>query len=401
MHEARNPQIPWPILGNACLMAFATWAPTFCVPPMEHILKEEFLLTHAQTSLLFTGPALMLAAVGLLGGFLADRIGAKKAIGIGAIIMVIGATLRGTATSTSSLLAFTFIYGAGLGLSFPNLPKMVSGWVSHEKIGMALGMYTATMFAGQALAVAITISLIFPITNSFQGVFLIWSAPLVAATISWWVLVKEPPHLSIESESVNRVGIPLRQVLRNQKLWLLASLFLMLCFFNSIWVGWSPALLMLKGATPDLAGLITSITLWVGIPAALFIPRLSYRVGLRKPFLWAGMITLAISAWVAIEVSLPLSWPLMAVSGVALNSMIPIIFAIPLEMIPRGSVGAATGLVISIGNIGAVIGPLIGGRILDLTGNLDLSLIVLIAVSVAAIGIAFRLPETGPKARNK
>ena len=99
---------------------------------MEHILKEGFFLTHAQTSLLFTGPLLMLAAVGFPGGLLADRFGAKKIIGIGAIIMVIGSILRSTATSASSLLAFTFIYGAGLGLSFPNLPKMVGGWVSRE-----------------------------------------------------------------------------------------------------------------------------------------------------------------------------------------------------------------------------------------------------------------------------
>ena len=384
-------------MGNACLMGFAIWAPIYCVPPMEHIIKAEFLLTHAQASLLFTGPFLMLMVVGFPGGFLADRIGAKKAIGIGAIIMVIGAILRGTATSASSLLAFTFIYGVGLGLSFPNLPKMVSGWVSRQKVGMALGMYSAAMFAGEALAVGITIPSVFPITNSFQGVFLMWSAPLVAATISWWVLVKEPPRLSIESDSVNRVGITLRQVLRNQNLWLLASLYLIICFFFNTWVGCSPAFLMLKGATPDLAGLVTSITLWVGIPAAFFIPRISDRVGLRKPFLWAGMITLAISAWVAIDVSLPLSWPLMAVTGIALTSMIPIIFTITVEMIPGGSVGTASGLVISIAMIGAVIGPLIGGRILDLTGSLDQSFLVLIAVSAVATGIAFRLPETGPK----
>ena len=52
-------------------------------------------------------------------------------------------------------------------------------------------------------------------------------------------------------------------------------------------------------------------------------------------------------------------------------------------------------------NIGGVVGPFISGRIFDITGNLDLSLIVLIATSVVAAGIAFRLPETGPKAQAK
>ena len=401
MREIRNSRTTWVILGNLCLMALAMWAPMFCVPPMEYILKEDLLLTHAQTSLLFTSPTLMLAAVGFPGGLLADRIGAKKAIGIGAIIMVIGVILRSTASSASSLLAFTFIYGAGVGLAFPNLPKMVSGWVSREKAGMALGMYSAAMFAGEALALATTISLILPATGSFRGVFLVWAMPLIAATILWWVTVKEPPHLGTESEPTSQAGIPLRQLLRNHNLWLLASLFFLLLFFYNVWVGWSPALLMLKGATPDLAGLITSVTIWVGIPAALLIPRLSYRVGLRKPFLWAGMITLAVSAWLARGVSVSLSWPLMAVSGFVLNAMVPIVFAIPLDMIPIGSAGVASGLVISIGNIGAVIGPLIGGHILDLTGSLDISLVILIAVSAAGIGIAFRLPETGPKATHE
>jgi cyanate permease len=401
MHESRDSQTPWVIIVNTCLMAFAGWAPTYCVPPMEYIIKEEFLLTHAQASLVFAGPILMVAVVGLPGGLIADRIGARRVIGVGAIIMMIGTILRGTATSASSLMAFTFIYGAGLGLSFPNLPKILSGWVSRQKIGLASGMYSSAMLAGEALAVAVTIPLVFPITYSLQGSFLMWSIPLVAATISWWALVKEPPQLSVKSESISAVGTNLRQVLSNKNLWFLASIFLILCFFFSVWIGWSPTLLMLKGATPDLAGRITSIALWVGIPAALFMPRLSYKLGLRKPFLWGGMITLAISAWIAIDVSLPLSWPLMVVSGIALNSMIPIIFALPVEMIPGESVGTASGLVISIGMIGAVIGPLISGRILDLTGNLDLSLLVLISVSAVAAGIAFRLPETGTKAGNK
>lgn len=401
MDQVRNSQVPWLIVGNACLMGFAVWIPTYCVPPMEHIIKTEFLLTHTEASLLFASPSLMLMAVGFPGGFIADRIGAKRAIGIGVIIMVIGATLRGIATSTSSLLSFTLIYGVGLGLSFPNLPKMISGWVSPKKVGMALGIYSAAMFAGEALALAITVPLIFPITHSIQGVFLMCSAPLVVAAIAWWILVKDPPHLSIERDPASRIGVSLYKVLRNQNIWLLAGLYLIICFFYNSWIGWSPALLILKGASPDLAGLMTSMTLWIGIPAALIIPRISDRTGLRKPFLWGGMITLAICAWAAMDVSILFSWPLMAVVGIALTSTIPIIFAIPVEMIHRDSVGTASGLVISIGMIGSSIGPLIGGRILDLTGNLDLSLILLVVISAVATGIAFRLPETGPKARNK
>ncbi|MFC1938580.1 MFS transporter [Chloroflexota bacterium] len=119
----------------------------------------------------------------------------------------------------------------------------------------------------------------------------------------------------------------------------------------------------------------------------------------RKPFMWGAMIALAICAWVAINVSLPLSWPLMALLGFAFSSMIPIVLALPIEMVPREAIGIASGMVISIGNIGGVIGPYIGGRIFDLTGSLDRSLLLLIGIAIAGAGLAFRLPETGPRVR--
>ena len=70
-------------------------------------------------------------------------------------------------------------------------------------------------------------------------------------------------------------------------------------------------------------------------------------------------------------------------------------------MMPEEEVGTASGLILSIGYIGGVIGPLVGGRILDVTGSLDPSLIVLSGVSIAMAVVAFILPETGTRNRVK
>jgi hypothetical protein len=64
-------------------------------------------------------------------------------------------------------------------------------------------------------------------------------------------------------------------------------------------------------------------------------------------------------------------------------------------MIPNEVVGAASGLTLSVGWLGRFIGPLIGRNILDLTGSLNLSLALLIRVSIATAGIIFKLPDTG------
>lgn len=399
MQQERSTGIPWTVLSCASLMAFAMWAPVFCVPPMEHILKEELLLTHAQTSLLFTTPILMLVIVAIPAGLIADRIGVRKAAGIGAIIIVVGTILRGTATSASSLLAFTSIYGIGFGLLYPNLPKLVSAWVPKEKAVVATGIFTAGIMTGAALALAITMPLIFPITNTFQGVFFIWSIPPIAAAILWWTLVREPPRNNLYSEPATRYKTLFLKVLRNKNLWLVAIILLLNEFFFLSWIGWAPALMMLKGATIDLAGLVTSIVLWISIPTVFLMPRFAYKMGLRKPFLWLPSIIGAIVAWGAIHIDLSMSWLPMALVGIIDSTRLVIILSLPVELMPEEEVGTASGLVLSIGYSGGIIGPLIGGRILDLTGSLDLSLLVLSGVSIAMAVIAFILPETGTKAK--
>ena len=399
MNQKEISGMPWTILGSACLLAFAMWAPMFCVPPMEHILKEELLLTHAQTSFLYTVPILMVIAVAIPAGFVSDRIGVRKAAGIGVIIMALGAVLRGTATTSTSLLVFTFIYGVGLGWCYPMLPKLMSTWAQREKAGVATGIYAAAMNVGIALAMALTISVVFPITNTFQGVFLIWSIPPIAAAIVWWIVVKEPPASTIHIEPTNKDKAPLRQIFQNRNLWLVTGLLLLEDFFFYTWSGWAPALMMLKGASASMAGLIASITVWVAIPTVLFMPRLVHKLGLRKPFLWGSSAILALAAWGAVHVSLLMSGPLMALVGFAGFTRYVILLALPIEIMSPDEVGTASGLMLSVGSVGGIIGPLIGGHILDLTGSLDLSLLVLVGASIAAIGIALKLPETGPRVR--
>jgi len=381
-------------------MSFAIVAPMSSVPPMEHIIKEELLLTHAQTGLLYIAPLIMIIALSIPGGILADKIGIRKTAGIGAIITVVGSLLRGTTADFSSLIAFTFIYGAGVGLVFPNLPKLVSGWVPRERAGMATGIFSAGIYAGVGSPLALTMSAVFPVTNSFQGVFLIWSLPAIAATIVWWLIVRDPSHSNdTRSELLQQRQTPFRQVLTNKSLWLAAGIFFVHNFFTYLWTGWAPALMIQKGATSSLAGLITSITLWAGLASIFILPRLSDRFGLRKPFIWIPSIILTLASVGVIFITIPLSWGLMAMVGIVHSTRAAITMVLPVEMVPKEAVGAASGLMFSIGFIGGVVGTLIGGYLFDLTGNLTQSFLVLFGVQAVAIALALKLPESGSRPR--
>ena len=68
----------------------------------------------------------MLATLAMPSGALADRIGIRKAAGIGVIVIILGSLLRGTSISFATLLAFSCLYRAGWGPEYPNLTKLVA-----------------------------------------------------------------------------------------------------------------------------------------------------------------------------------------------------------------------------------------------------------------------------------
>ena len=391
--------MPRRVLFSTFAVGFAATAPTFCVPPMEHILKEQLFLTHTQTSLLFVAPIIMLAAIAIPAGLVADRIGVKKATGIGLIVMAIGAIMRGTATDFQSLLAFTFVYGFGGGWILPNLPKIVRTFVQRDKATVVTGVISSGLPLGMALGLALTMPVIWPVTNSYQGVFFIWSIPVVIVTVIWWALVKEPRKSSADSEVLETQTTSFRTVLSNKQLWFVSALMFLHNFFVFTWNGWSPVLMLMKGASPSLAGLIASTALWTCIPAYLLMPRLSYKLGVRKPFLWIPSVVLAIAAWGATQVSVTASWFLMALVGIANGTRFITLLALPAEMMDKKEVGTASGIVISIGFAGGVIGPLVGGYILDNTQSLDLSFMVLMGLSLVTAFLASRMLEIGPRRR--
>jgi CP family cyanate transporter-like MFS transporter len=175
----------------------------------------------------------------------------------------------------------------------------------------------------------------------------------------------------------------------------------LLLFLNNVhfytWSAWTPSLLMMKGATPQLAGLIASSRGWASLPAMFLMPWFSYKVGLRKPFMWGSALLLAVASWAALSLPVPWGWPLMATVGITVGGTFSMILALPLEMLPKESVGAASGMVLSVGYIGGIAGPWLTGRILDSTGSLDAALVVLIATALIWVVIAFLIPETGTR----
>ena len=394
-----NYKIPWNILIIAIFLNFCTWAFLFITPPMETILSANLHISHFQTSLLFSAPILMIVLVAIPAGIIADRIGLKRAIGIGAIIACIGAVLRGTASTYSGLLIFSLIFGFGMGWTFANLPKLARSCSSSQQTSFVMGIINGFgLLGGIGTALAITVPLIYPLTNSYHGVFYVWSVPLLIATILWWVIVREPPCPSTEIESEQTESVGLKQVLKDKTLWLLAFIHLLHNIFFYTWSGWLPTYLLQKGVGLSLSGLLTSIMLWVGIPTVILVPMLFSKTNISKRLLiWVPSLIFAFLAIWIIYASEFAIWFIMVIAGIINILRFNTLLSLPVEIMPKKHAGVAGGVVVAIGYIGAVIGPTMAGQILDITGSFQTIFVILAVLSLIAMGLTFLIPSTNKK----
>lgn len=395
MQSGVKPQNPWIILVCIWLMGFALETPLVCVSPILHIITEELRLSHAQAGIIFSIPLIILAATAVFGGALADRIGIRKAAGIGIIVIVVGSLLRGTSTNFSTLLAFSCLYGIGFGMVFPNLPKLTSTWFPPGKIGFATGVYSTGIACGIALSLAITLPVIYPITRTFQGVFYVWTIPAIAAAIVWWITIKEPQPIDRQNKPVENISRSSYRIWTNRNLWLIAGIFFLGNYIGFTWLGWAPQFLMSKGAPPVLAALMSSVMCWVSIPFTFIGPWISDRIGSRKIVLWPSFILLFLALAIVIYAPLAYCWAIVVAVGIAIGVQLPLTLALPPDLFPAKTIGMASGMTMSVGYIGGLVGPWASGYMLDITGTFNLPFIVLSILSIISACIALKLPKTG------
>ena len=178
------------ILACAWVLAFSAYCPLLALSPIVHIIRQELHVSNEAMGILFSIPVGMLIAVAIPGGWLGDRIGARKTVALGAVVMAAGSLMRGFAGTFHLLMAFTVLYGIGFSIMFPNLPKLMSIWFPPEKVGVATGVYGTGITIGSTLALALTLPVIFPLFHTIQGTFFFWGVPAGIAAILWLLLLQ-------------------------------------------------------------------------------------------------------------------------------------------------------------------------------------------------------------------
>jgi CP family cyanate transporter-like MFS transporter len=398
MSEARSSKRGYYLLACLWPLGFFMNGLMFSIPPLMDILKTDLQITYEQSGLIFSVPLLMLILFSVPSGWLGDTIGPFKAIGIGSVLVGVGSSLRAVSVDFYSLLLFISIYGLGWALVLSNVPKLLRRLFPGENLGTATGIFTTSIVAGPGFILFLTRTWVFPYTESWRQAFLFWGLFALLSSAIWWVVTRTAAFERKESRERTLRKIGLRAVLKTNILLtgVIISVINFIFYSISAWLG---LFLESQGSSHQSAAFVVSLCSWAGILGNLLLPRISDYIGMRRPLVLAGSVIMGVTCLLVPYIPLVLEWLAALVLGTFIAGTYSIALILPAETLDDHDVALGTGLVLSLGYIGGLIGPWIGGFILDSGGSFTHLIYVLLASSLVMLFAAIVLQETGHRTK--
>jgi len=345
-------------------------------------ITKDLHLSASQKGFLVGVPILSGSVMRIVVGRIAETWSIKKAgyitIAGAALGLLLGAML---ARSYGALIGVGLLLGCS-GASFAVALPLASRWFPPERQGIALGVagagnsgtVIATFFAPRIAA-----NLGWPATMALALL------PLLAMTVVWTVLAKDPPKRQAPSD--------VRSVLRDGDFWLL-------CFVYSVtfggFVGLTTFLPLFLHGEYKLdaigAGNVTAVAAFLGSAArplgGFIADRITGRAVAAVVLSVVAMCALVVGAHVSTAVTTAAVFVMLAALGAGNGAVF--------QMVPRrfpSEIAVVTGMVGAAGGIGGFYLPTMLGVLKDSTGTYLSGLCVyagMATIAVLVVGVAGR-----------
>jgi len=140
------------VVWSAYLIVFLS---RLCVGPLAPFLKTSFHLDNAQIGGLISATAVAYAPTLVFAGWLADRIGVRRALIIGTVITGVCIGAAALAPSYLVLLVLLAISGFGCGFIYPTAVKAIMVWFPARERGTAVGINQSAVNISGMLGAAV------------------------------------------------------------------------------------------------------------------------------------------------------------------------------------------------------------------------------------------------------
>lgn len=362
--------------------------------PLLSQFQAEFQVSAATLSLLTTLPLLCWGVLAPLAPLLSRRYSNETIILFATAVIGLGSVLR-IGGALPVILIGTVLVGAGIAVNNVLLPSLIRRDYP-SRVGPMTGLYTLAVVGGAALASAVAVPLMTALGGEWRSSVGVWTGLAALGVLAWLPAVfgrqTHARALRTDGPSVwrNPHALPVTLYMGFQSL----------VFFT--WLTWLPRVLQDSGFTAAQAGLLLAFANVVQLPFTLAVPVLAARPRLLVPLaVGTALVSAAGVTGLLLAPLTPLPWLLMM--GIGAGSTFPLaLMFIAVRAQDVAQVPQLSALAQGFGYALAAAGPFIFGALHDVTGDWQVPLIFLLAMTgvVLVTGVAAgreRLPAAaGP-----
>jgi MFS family permease len=407
----RRLSVPNQVLGILCLMYLTLYIDRVNIATAGPVMTAELGLSNADFGLAVSAFAWPYALLQLLGGWLGDRLGARRMLALSGVMVCAATMLTGLVGGLTSLLAARLALGFGEGAAFPTATRALAAWLPEARWGFAQGITHAASRLGNAAAPPLVAALILGL--SWRGSFVVLGALSLVWVALWlWRFRDDPrahPDLSAAATAALRPTaaqappVPWFALLRR----MLPLTAVDFCYGWTLWVflTWIPSFFA-RNFHLDLkhsAG-FTGCVLLAGVfgdsLGGIASDRIYRRTGnlgaARRNVIIAGM--LGCFGFLIPVVSVPnLTTVVICLSAACfcVELIVGPIWSVPMDIAPRYA-GSASGMMNFGFGLAGILSPYLFGAVVDRTGSWTLPFLGSILLLPIGAGLAFLMHADQP-----
>lgn len=410
----------WHIVTASFFILFVTVGVAIYSPPVFLVpLQEHFGWSRAAIA---TGGAIAALVSGGFSPFVGvwiDRYGARRVMTVGAILMGSAFALLGRLESLWQLYASYALAGAGVTcVAFIPNQTLISNWFVRRR-GMAMGIATAGIGFGGLTIAPLSAALIDGVGWRMSFVSLSLLIFVIVVTLTLTVVRDRPSDLGLlpdgdppEPLSLSQLsapppaakppGISLGESLKTSAFWIISIANLLFVFGGLSIIGHLVAFLDDAGFDNRFAAATLGGALGVSVGGRLLFGALADRLPPRQVMAMA-LILQAVATLFLLNIATRGAVPAFVVTfGLGLGGVAVLVPLLVGDNFGLRSFGKILGVIMISATIGVAVGPVLTGRIFDVTGSYNGAFALHFgAFSVAAAMVLFlRKPPLGEPSEN-
>jgi MFS transporter, CP family, cyanate transporter len=375
-------RFPLAVVVGLFLGSLALRPQLLAIGPLLPLIRPDLELSATLGGLLTTIPVLCMGVFAPFGPRVAARLGPRTALAACLGLIAAFGIVRALVPAYPLVLLATFGIGVAIGIAGAIPSMIVSGRVSARP-ALGTGAYAGGIVAGSTLSAGLAVPL--AVGGDWRLSLLVLSVASILSVIAFLVLV--PGEGRTGPVRTRAIRLPWRSVTG----WLLVAAFgLQSVLYYGI-VAWLPNAFVERGWSTADAGALVALFNGVGLVTTIGIPLVADRLGARRPQLVLAA-TVAVLMMVAIIVFPGFAYLSVALLGLALGMVFPLVLTLPLDVTDEpDQVGSVAALMLLGGYVLSSLGPFVLGIVRDASGNFTASLWLLVAIAVLLVGCCLLL----------